>query len=240
MQTWIKRLPLLALLGLAVTIICLALGTQQRAQMLTENPQTRGEMQTLLDHLSAAPVDALDDFSAATLENLKGNLAVASAWIIAPDGTVAGSWGSTAFKDNIASRLPIETQRVLESLPPETLSAEQSLLIRSAAAVQAEGEHNDIYRHQVRALRKADSSLAGTLAVAYDANPTASGVDAGWVATLIIFLLGGGFYWLAVAAWVGLDARQRGEKAFIWFIFALIGNLAALLAYLLVRTPKRS
>ncbi|HPH94932.1 MAG TPA: hypothetical protein PKW33_02815 [Anaerolineaceae bacterium] len=239
MQTWIKRLPLLALLGLAAAVICLALGTQQRAQMLTENPQTRGEMQNLLNQLSTAPVDTLDGYSAAALETLKGNPAVASAWIIAPDGAVTGSWGSTAFKGNIADRLPAETQRVLESLPPATLSAEQALLLRSAAAAQAEGEHNDIYRHQVRALHKADGSLAGTLAVAYEANPSASDVDAGWVAILIIFLLGGGLYWLSVAAWVGLDARQHGEKAFIWLIFALIGNLAALLAYLLVRTPRR-
>jgi len=46
-------------------------------------------------------------------------------------------------------------------------------------------------------------------------------------------------YWLALPLWTWLDARQRGDRAWTWSIFVLLGNVMALLAYLLVRDPGR-
>jgi hypothetical protein len=37
---------------------------------------------------------------------------------------------------------------------------------------------------------------------------------------------------------VFLDARQYGDYACAWALFVLIGNLVALIAYLLARPPK--
>jgi hypothetical protein len=47
------------------------------------------------------------------------------------------------------------------------------------------------------------------------------------------FYLAAPIYWLALPLWVFLDARDRRERALAWGIFVLIGNLVALLAYLL-------
>jgi len=40
-------------------------------------------------------------------------------------------------------------------------------------------------------------------------------------------------YWISVPAWTFLDARDRGETAWIWGAFTVIGNVIALVAYLL-------
>jgi hypothetical protein len=37
--------------------------------------------------------------------------------------------------------------------------------------------------------------------------------------------------------WVWLDARARGERAWVWAVFVLLGNLVALITYILARRP---
>jgi hypothetical protein len=51
--------------------------------------------------------------------------------------------------------------------------------------------------------------------------------------------LGLGVFWLSLPAWVWLDARRRGERAFVWALFVLTGNVVALMAYLLTRTREQ-
>jgi hypothetical protein len=57
------------------------------------------------------------------------------------------------------------------------------------------------------------------------------------VVSLLVVLLGLLMYWLSLPLWVFLDARQRGERALAWAGFVLIGNLVALLTYILARRP---
>ena len=42
-------------------------------------------------------------------------------------------------------------------------------------------------------------------------------------------------FWIAIPAWMLLDARRRGERAAAWGLFGLLGNVMALVVYLLVR-----
>ena len=42
-------------------------------------------------------------------------------------------------------------------------------------------------------------------------------------------------FWLTIPSWMLLDARQRGERAAAWGLFGLLGNVMALVIYLLVR-----
>lgn len=42
-------------------------------------------------------------------------------------------------------------------------------------------------------------------------------------------------FWLSIPAWMTLDAQKRREKAAVWGIFGLLGNMIALVVYLLVR-----
>ena len=51
------------------------------------------------------------------------------------------------------------------------------------------------------------------------------------IAALASFFL----FWLFIPAWIALDAQKRREKAAVWGIFGLLGNVIALVVYLLVR-----
>ena len=42
-------------------------------------------------------------------------------------------------------------------------------------------------------------------------------------------------FWLSIPAWMTLDAQKRRERAAIWGLFGLLGNMIALVVYLLVR-----
>ena len=42
-------------------------------------------------------------------------------------------------------------------------------------------------------------------------------------------------FWLSIPAWMTLDAKKRRERAAVWGLFGLLGNMIALVVYLLVR-----
>ena len=42
-------------------------------------------------------------------------------------------------------------------------------------------------------------------------------------------------FWITIPSWMLLDARRRGERAAAWGLFGLLGNVMALVVYLLVR-----
>ena len=42
-------------------------------------------------------------------------------------------------------------------------------------------------------------------------------------------------FWLSIPAWMVLDAQKRRERAAVWGLFGLLGNMIALVVYLLVR-----
>ena len=50
-----------------------------------------------------------------------------------------------------------------------------------------------------------------------------------------LFLGGLIAFWLTIPSWMLLDARRRGERAAVWGLFGLLGNVMALVVYLLVR-----
>ena len=51
------------------------------------------------------------------------------------------------------------------------------------------------------------------------------------IAALAGFIL----FWLSIPAWMALDAQKRRERAAVWGLFGLLGNMIALVVYLLVR-----
>ncbi|MYA23976.1 MAG: hypothetical protein F4Z30_14885 [Gemmatimonadetes bacterium] len=42
-------------------------------------------------------------------------------------------------------------------------------------------------------------------------------------------------FWLSIPAWMVIDAQKRRERASVWGLFGLLGNMIALVVYLLVR-----
>ena len=59
----------------------------------------------------------------------------------------------------------------------------------------------------------------------------------GYATALFLVPIGLMVYWLVLPWWVFLDAKARGERAWVWAMFVLLGNLVALFAYLLARHP---
>jgi hypothetical protein len=51
---------------------------------------------------------------------------------------------------------------------------------------------------------------------------------------LVPFCAGVATYWFSLPAWVAMDAQRRQEKAVAWGLFVLLGNVVALVLYLLV------
>ncbi len=240
----IKRiLPWVALIGGVIALACAVALTQIRNAALTDTGVTRPAVVATLDRLQALQPGRLEDpaFQQAVKAALDEPY-VATVWLFAPDGQIVWAGGSTAQSapapGTAAERATAETRRILATLPEETLSAEQRTLLLAASAIQAEGEHNDVYRHLVRPIAAPDGTMVALVGIAYDVSDWAGTPSAGWVALLAGGLGGFGLYWLALPLWVWLDARQRGERAWVWAVFVLIGNLVALLAYLLVRPPR--
>ena len=51
----------------------------------------------------------------------------------------------------------------------------------------------------------------------------------------LVALIGLILFWLSIPAWMTLDAQKRRERAAVWGLFGLLGNMIALVVYLLVR-----
>jgi hypothetical protein len=236
-----KFLPWAALLGAILIIAGLITTNGMRAQLMTDDGQTTRVVDAALTRLAQlTPSNAEDAALRAAVKELRANPYLATVWLFDLQGKVLYSEGSTAFHSSIQDRIPPDFERILASAPADTLTSEQSLLLAAAAAIQAEGEHNDIYRHQVRPVRDANGKLVAVVGVAYDISSAVGAPDAGWIASILIFLLGLGLYWLALPVWTYLDASQNGEPAWVWAAFVLLGNVVALIAYLLVRSaPKK-
>ncbi|MCY3669094.1 MAG: hypothetical protein OXH81_25830 [Gemmatimonadetes bacterium] len=51
----------------------------------------------------------------------------------------------------------------------------------------------------------------------------------------LVALVGFILFWLSIPAWMTLDAQKKRERAAVWGFFGLLGNMIALVVYLLVR-----
>ena len=100
--------------------------------------------------------------------------------------------------------------------------------------------HQDVFAYMVRFINASNGSWAGMLSVTYDKNPKVSEPGLAWKVAVIVGFAGVAVYWVSLPGWVFLDARQRGERAWVWAIFVMLGNVVALLGYLLVRSPEEN
>ncbi|NMB90088.1 MAG: hypothetical protein GYA17_17155 [Chloroflexi bacterium] len=237
---WINRIPWIALVGAGVAVAALAALFSLRQDLLVDSGQTRPVAEEALRQLSALRPQAVTE--PGFLERVGqavGKDALATLWVFDPAGKLVFSQGSTARAAVTGAGATPEMQRALDALPAGLLDEQQRLALGLASAIQAEGEHNDIYRHLLRPVYAEDGSLAGYLGAAYEISPDAGLPGAPYLLSLLAFVLGLGVYWLALPWWTWLDARRSGERAWAWAAFVLIGNLVPLLAYLLVRhTPR--
>lgn len=165
-------------------------------------------------------------------------------WLIGPDGRIVWAQGSTASSTPIGStveELAIEdTKSILDALPEGTLNENNRMQLLAASAIRREGNHNDVYRHLIRPLQLSQNNQTALLGVSYSA--CFGGAELVHVIVGLAALLGGLIsfiiYWLSLPLWVFFDAKEHGDRAPIWAAFVLIGNVVALMAYILTRPPR--
>ncbi len=237
-----RALPWVALACGLLAILGVALLSLWRVELVTDSGETLASIEESLEPLTTLRPTSIDDMLfLKRIEDVTDAAHLATFWLLTPDGEVVQSTGATvqSFSKGTAQGLSsTEIHLVLSALPDDALSREQETMLHVASAIQREGEHNDIYRHLVRRIRAPDGSVVALIGIAYEISPDEVGL--GWKVLVLASLVGLVGYWLALPLWTWLDARQRGEHAWPWAIFVLLGNLMALLAYLLARIPTAS
>ena len=234
-----KSLPFIATIGALVTLVCAVVSTNQRQSMLIDTGETRRVVETTtLAQLQALHPDSTDAPALReAVTQAKDAPYVAYAWLFAPDGQILEGNLAVSPGSTVEGSATGEMHRVLNTLPDGTLSADQRLALLAASAMQAEGEHNDVYRHLLREIHGPDGDVVALVGVTYDVSPAVDVPGQRWMLALVGGLLALVVYWFSLPAWVWLDARARGERACVWAVFVLVGNLVALITYILARRP---
>ena len=236
-------LPWVAVIAAILVVAGLVYVTLQRQSTLAGRVGSRPSVEAAVSHLQERHPTSLD---AAGFQELVKRVEfepyVAYVWLIAPDGEVVLSNSQGASRSgNVEQNATAETRHILAGLPADALSSEQRLMLLAASAIQAEGEHNDVYNHIVRPIRDQEGNLVGLVGVAYSITSFAGTPSSHnlFVVGYFFWLIALVIYWLSLALWVFIDARERGERAWVWGMFTLIGNLVALIAYILARNPQK-
>jgi hypothetical protein len=166
---------------------------------------------------------------------------VAWVWVLDGVGTILSAQGGPAQAGDTLAQLDSNESDLIQAVDSSQLSEHARLELQIAVAIRREGEHNDVFRHMVRAVAGPDGSPVAYVAFAFDASPTLSaGVPPALQAGLLLIAAGFFLYWICLPAWAFLDARVRGEREALWGLFILLTNLAGFLAYLLVTRRKNS
>ena len=236
-----RALPIIAVVGALVALaMSILVGPWfGRRTLLADTGETRQvvETTTLAQLLALQPTSLEDASFRDAVDRARDAPYVALVWLFAPDGRIVE--GNRVFSGSTAQESATEEmRRVLGILSEEELTVEQRVALMAASVMQAEGEHNDVWRHLLREVHGPDDELVGWIGITFDVNPSVGAPGAAYISFILILLLALGVYWVSLPVWVWLDARARGERAWVWGVFVLLGNLVALIAYILARRPS--
>jgi hypothetical protein len=234
-----RRLPVVAAIAVMIALISFIIVDRQISQFRVDTGETRPIVDAAVAEVQTLHPSSLDEPSfRQALERFRHTRYVGGVWLIRLDGQIAFSNVGFADRGRVEEWATEETRRVLSEMPDGFLTPQQRTALLAASAIQSEGEHNDVFRQMIRPLRSGNGAELGFIGVSYDAS-TASGGFPGYGYAMALFLVPIGLmvYWLMLPWWVFLDAKVRGERAWVWALFVLVGNLVALFAYLLARHP---
>ncbi len=237
-----KILPWVALVGLLLGLALLVTFSTWRTKALVDTGETRRSAEATLSRLLALSPSSMDDQAFQQAVKQAGSEPyMVYLWLFAPDGRLVLNVNSPFSQGSVGQRATTSVKQALEALPEQTLPAEQRTALEIASAIQGGGDHNDVFHYQVLPVKGQDGVLSGYLAAAYEINPQVGGAPSLGIILMVLGVpLGLGLYWLSLPIWVFLDAKGRGERAWVWAMFVLIGNLVALFAYILARAPLHS
>ncbi|MGA2062405.1 MAG: hypothetical protein ABSG67_18130 [Thermoguttaceae bacterium] len=241
---FVKILPALAIFSGLTIIACFLILWKTLSPLGVDNGRTIPLVKTTIAKLTDLHPASLDDpeFLKA-MEQAVHEPYIATLWLIGPEGRIVWAAGSTAQStpvgQGVETLATTDTQRIIASLPQGTLDETSRLWLLAASAIRREGEHNDIYRHVLRPIQLSKDNQQAILGVAYLASDAKLSIKP-WMFYLfkIVFQLSFLIYWLSIPLCVYFDAKQHGEWALVWAAFVLIGNVVALIAYILTRAPR--
>lgn len=232
-----RRLPMVAVIAGVAAVILIAFFANLVASQQRELGAILQSVQKTLASLEALRPASIEDaaFRDAVKQTLKAPHVV-SVWLFAPDGRIVSSEGaSTASSDRVQELVTSDTLRGLHAFHKGDPSEIDWVAVMALSAMPREGEHNEVFLPYVQAIRGPSGSYVALVGVAYEVSDVIPKrrLGLGSIAAMLGFYLAAPIYWLALPLWVFLDARDRRDRALAWGIFVLIGNLVALLAYLL-------
>ena len=233
------RLPIVAVIAVVVSLISFSIVSRQVRQAHIDAGETRPVVDAAVAKIQELHPSSLDEPSfRQALEKLPQTQYVFGIWLIRPDGQIAFSNVGYANHGRVEEWATEETQRILSEMPESFITPRQRTAFLAASAIQSEGEHNDVFRQMIRLLKNDSGAELGFIGVSYNINAASSDFP-GYVYATALFLIPIGLlvYWLVLPWWVFLDAKERGERAWVWAMFVLMGNLVALFAYILTRLP---
>jgi hypothetical protein len=237
-----KYLPWITLISLVVAAILIVVYSTNRQNNLVESPETLTAANQTIEKISSLQPDQITDPAFIELVDQERNAKyISQIWLFDQEGLLVYPTDMPFSGELAEESAVLQVKQMLSTLPEGTLTKEQRMLMLVGSAIQAEGEHSDVFHYRVTSLKSQSGEIVGYLGLAYDISSlTSSPPQMGYILILLGMLLSLGIYWISLAAWTYLDARDHGERAIVWLIYVLIGNVVALIAYLLARNPRNN
>jgi len=227
--------------GLILVIVFVISGTAGRNAILNETGETRRVVEAaLLQFLPETAASADDPALVTAADNLSNTPYVTRLWVVDNAGKIVYHHnGPGKVGDEVRELSGRDGRSLVAALSSDVFSGPQALQIYTAEALMVEGEHNDVFRPLIKPVPNADGRMVAMIGLSYDVSSGLSTPpSAGWIAQMLLLLLGLAVYWLALPLWTYLDARARGEPAIFWALFVVVSNLVGLFAYLIVVNRK--
>ena len=234
-KTWYRILPWVALSSGILIILLLASAIIFKPSQNIENTVNK---KIAFDKLKQIRVESADNLnSKAFFDYFEKTLScsvISTKWLVSERGEVIYAKGvmaaSTPLNSNIYSLVDAQNRGLIDAIECNVDSVQNRIMF-VAASIRREGDHNDIYGHLVMPLKTSSNVLIGFVGVAYsldDSKPPIQNYVIS-IALIICFLL----YWLSLPLWVYFDCREKNNKYILWTIFVFLGNIPALIAYLI-------
>lgn len=186
-------------------------------------------------------------------------------WVADEEGNIVYFGRHRPILPKIQALVSRNVLDVIDAVPVEVLPPIQRLSVIMAFAIRAAFDLSyDYYGHQIEGIVESSSLIemhvtgsmlsegrcvalqpipGGLIAAVgyteiwppYKPGIMTTGIAFWRTVDGIVFGIGLAIYWFSLPLWVVTDARRRQEKAVAWGLFTLLGNVVALVLYLLVR-----
>jgi hypothetical protein len=236
-KTWFRILPWMALSSGILVILLFGLAAILKPSKNIESTVNR---KIALEKLKQIRIESTENINSKAFfdyfdKTLSGSV-INTKWLVSEKGELIYAKGimaqSTPLNSNMYSLKDYQSRGLIDAVECNIDSIQKRILF-VAASIRSEGEHNDIYGHLVIPFKTSSNVLVGFAGVAYsldDSKPPIQNYYAIIIALIICFLM----YWLLLPLWVYFDCREKNNKYILWTIFVLLGNVPALIAYLIL------